>query len=343
MLSKACAARYTASMPFETPSFKEELLSPKDMWKECKDLPPDTWHEKLYYLAAKNERGMAPITVSVGRDEDESRLVFLFRMNADNVFTAHAAKREMRPEEADIFASYTYTQLKAAITQLAGENAGFVEIEDRKDLATTEIAAPAATVERKIPVQESLRNRMIRLKREAFHEYHRRIDERRSTPGFVGRVPGIILKGYDADDRLMDKIFSIQQADPREYWGNPAIELRCEDALPYDLTVKTVEEAVEHVVKTLTIRVLYGTHTTNDTNAIVPLYEKHIDTLAAFLEELKNLGKPNSILRPTLQEAAFKQVRLEFAARIVRPSDREGNEYRIIRIDEVKVPEPVRR
>lgn len=342
MLSSFCDTRYTTHMAFETPGFKETILSPKDMWKECKDLPPDTWHEKLYYLASKNERGIAPITVKVGRDEDESRLVFLFRINADNVFAAYSAQREPNSDDADIFGSYTYTQLQAVITQLAGKNAGFVEIEDKKKPEIAAAPAPAP-VERRLPAQESLKDRMTRLRREAFHEYHERIKERRSTAGFEGRIPGIILKGYNADEKLFDKIRSIQQADPRKYWGNPAIELRCEKSLPFDVTVKSVEEGVEKTVKTLVIRVLYGTHTTQDRNAIAPLYDKHIDTLAAFYEQLKNLDKPGSLLRTTLQEAEFKQVRLEFAARIAYPGDRESAEYRIIKIDEAKVPEPVRR
>ncbi len=333
-------------MPRKTIEYgSEKLLSPRDIWRLCKDLQPGEWLDKLFYLAIQNTQGtIVPVLVKVGADpqtEDKSKLVFLFHIDDDNVFAARATRRsDTSPNDIEFINTYTYQELIPGIEKLARKGkgkVGFVEVRLEKRQtrpSSTPVDTPAPSA-RQTPFETS-QERLQRVNRDAFRTYIQEINNMRSAPGFEKVVYGIIEKKYNQKDKLSRKIATITSSDAREYWGEPSIELRASLALPSDDRPTSIEAAVERVQKTLTIRILYGTHTARTRDEIVSLHETHIQALAAFFEELKNLNTPRSLLRERLQNAGFKQVRLEFAVNVENSGEME---YRVIRLEEVKVPE----
>lgn len=325
----------------------EAVLSPRDIWNQCKNLQPGEWLDKLFYLAATDTRGnTVPILVKVGTStetHDSSKLIFLFRIDDDNVFAAGVTHRSHTdPHDIEFVNTYTYQELRPAMKKLAGTHRGelgFVEIPIEKRPAQREHITPPADTPLPTAVHTSFetgQERRERMNRIAFRTYIQQINQARSAPHFEQTVYGIIEKQYNLKEKLTKKIASAMSSDAREYWGEPPVELRVSNALLFDDRPHTIEEAVERVQKTLTIRILYGTYPATTPDDIVPLHTKHIQALAAFQEDLKNLDTPHSLLKARLQKAGFKQVRLELAANVEHAGEME---YRVIRLDDFKVPE----
>lgn len=331
----------------ETPRHKQELLTIRDIWDRCTNLQPGAILDGLYYFAAKRGDEIVPLTVEVEGSDDPSRLVFIFHVNQREMFAAHAMQAE--GDGFGIRASYTYNELRTTLQHLADADTeiGFVEIESHTPAPAAipemppqtevsdesphpvEITAPAP------PPHETSQERIARLRSAALRTYLSAIEALRARSGFDATIQRF-LRRYNDQNRLLDKITTITTSDPREYWGNPPIELRKERSVPFDATPATVEEALGMLEDTLIIRVLYGTHHTTDRNAIIPLHETHIDALAVFRQELLDLGKPHSFLREALRKAGLKQVKLQFAGN-VRYGEKDM-EYRLVPIMEIKVP-----
>ncbi|OGG73233.1 hypothetical protein A3A38_03820 [Candidatus Kaiserbacteria bacterium RIFCSPLOWO2_01_FULL_53_17] len=309
-----------------TERIPEGLKTPKDIWDECKELPPNEWLPKLFWLA-DDKGNLIKVEVKVGREKIESNLVFAFHISEENRFEAHEA-RATAENDFEISDSYPYHGLAKAIRKKFGA-AGFIEAtrktstgeEDdippsegesqflpRPPLASPETPVPPAleTLAPSVPTGVyraigSTRERLAAHNIRARQKYSEDIVRVRSDRNF-SRLWHERFDTYNLPERIA--------ALPETRAKDGLILIRSR-ALRPGFRPGQLGDTDAAMAETLTIRLLQKKRVLEAGKDIIELLPLQKVALATLVQGVEDVGKSDSPFRRALIAAGIQQVYLE--------------------------------